>query len=332
MTMKRTAAMTWAVAVTLGCGAAYAAEPNALQALMTRPAPMQAQPQNEMLLAAARAGTRTVAVGAHGLVLLSDDGQRFRQASVPVALTLTGVTFVDDRTGWATGHAGAILSTDDAGEHWTLQRSDFGTDQPLFSVHFLNKDEGWAVGLWSLMLHTRDGGKTWERTALPPPPGSHKADLNLFKVFADPQGTLYVTAERGHVLRSTDRGATWEYLVTGYQGSLWTGVALADGALLVAGLRGSMYRSGDAGRSWTAVPLGQTSSITSLVQVGSTVYGAGFDGLLLSSTDGGHHFTVARRDDRLPLTALVATAAGGVTVFSKMGVPPQPTVKPVAAP
>ncbi|HWS15279.1 MAG TPA: hypothetical protein VN450_03705, partial [Candidatus Methylomirabilis sp.] len=55
-----------------------------------------------MILSSARAGKRIVAVGNHGIVLLSDtDGADFRQAaSVPVRSTLTAVFFIDEKTGW----------------------------------------------------------------------------------------------------------------------------------------------------------------------------------------------------------------------------------------
>lgn len=325
------AAALWVMAGTALAQGGAGVDP-AVQALMMKPSVLQKRAQASQVLAAARTGTRLVAVGGQGTVLLSDDGQHFRQVQVPVRLTLTGVHFVDDRTGWVSGHAGAILRTDDAGEHWTVQHTDFSVDQPLYSVYFRNKDEGWAVGLWSLMLHTTDGGKTWARVTLPVPPNGSKADLNLFKVFGDGQGALFVTCERGYVLRSTDGGATWTYLATGYQGSLWTGVAWADGTVLVGGLRGSLYRSTDQGHSWTSARLGQTSSITTLVASGRAVYGVGFDGLLLSSTDAGHSFTVSRHEDRLPLTSLAQTASGALIVFSKFGVPEHPEFKPAVAP
>ena len=52
-------------------------------------------------------------VGEFGHVLLSDDnGENWRQAtSVPTRNTLVGVTFIDNQTGYAVGHAATILKT-----------------------------------------------------------------------------------------------------------------------------------------------------------------------------------------------------------------------------
>ena len=77
--------------------------------------------------------------------------------------TLTSVSFIDARTGWAVGHWGAILKTTDGGETWEVQRLVTSEDRPLFGVHFIDANHGVAVGLWSLILVTDDGGKTWTK-------------------------------------------------------------------------------------------------------------------------------------------------------------------------
>lgn len=311
-----------------GLAAALVAGPVAAQS-PARPAPLQlkaATPSAAAALApmlgAARAGERIVAVGDYGTVLLSDDGGRqFRQAgSVPVSSTLTAVSFANAREGWAVGHWGVILHTADGGETWSVQRTDTAEDRPLFSVHFFNPSEGVAVGLWSLVLLTRDGGRHWEVVELPAPPEGGKADRNLFKAFASPSGSLFVAAERGLVLRSDDRGQSWRYLSTGYKGSFWSGLALADGTLVVAGLRGTLYRSGDDGRTWASVTSGSKSSLTDLVQVGDRLIGVGLDGVQVESTDRGHTFSWTQRDDRLSMTAAVAGGPDGLLRFSRRGV------------
>jgi len=290
--------------------------------LTVTPAAQNAGALSTPMLSAATAGKRIVSVGDHGAILLSDDdGAHFRQATrVAVSSMLTSVVFVDDKTGWAVGQWGAILRTDDAGETWRLQRVDVANDRPLFSVYFKDKSEGWAVGLWSLMLHTTDGGTTWQEVALPPPPGSTKADINLYGMFSNAKGDLFIPAEKGFVLRSTDAGKSWTYLPTGYAGSFWSGTALKGGTLLVGGLRGSIYRSSDDGQTWTSVTTSFHSSVNSIIQrKNGTVQAVALDGVSLLSNNDGATFGGTQRSDRLPLTAVAQAQDGRVVFFSGSG-------------
>jgi photosystem II stability/assembly factor-like uncharacterized protein len=312
-------------AVAAGLQLPALAQPDAA-ALKPVPAVPVRHAAKAMMLGAAWAGPRAVAVGDHGVVLLSDDqGKTFRQAqAVPLSATLTSVSFVNDKTGWAVGHWGAVLRTDDGGEHWALQRLATEEDRPLFAVHFFNAQHGVAVGLWSLVLVTDDGGKTWTAQTLPPPPGANKADLNLLSLFTDARGRLYAPAERGMVLVSEDRGRSWRYLGTGYAGSFWAGTALPDGTLVVGGLRGSIYRSGDGGQHWEVVDSGGgKSSITGFVAHSAGLLAFGLDGAQLLSKDGGRSFaTLPQSADRVSLTAALARPAGVPVLFSKVGVLP----------
>ncbi|MGU7771786.1 WD40/YVTN/BNR-like repeat-containing protein [Burkholderia sp. MR1-5-21] len=279
-------------------------------------------PTRMMLTDATRAGTRIVAVGEHGVVLLSDDdGHTYRQARrVPVSATLSAVAFADAQHGWAVGQWGAILATRDGGETWEKQRIDTSADQPLFSVNFTNDRDGVAVGLWSLMLQTHDGGNTWTRTTLPKPPGGGKADRNLYHVFDDRHGAIYIAAEQGTVLRSTDGGANWRYLQTGGKGSLWAGVAMPDGRIVVGGLLGSLFQSSDGGANWSPLSTETKSSITGLVATGRGLLAVGLDGLVLKQRAGDASFDISQRPDRATLTAALADAAGKPLLFSQDGV------------
>ncbi|WP_430515935.1 WD40/YVTN/BNR-like repeat-containing protein, partial [Pseudomonas fluorescens] len=65
-------------------------------ALLDQAALQSAKAAHSVLLAVTRAGERLVAVGERGIVLLSDDsGVSWRQAKVPVSVSLTAVQFVD---------------------------------------------------------------------------------------------------------------------------------------------------------------------------------------------------------------------------------------------
>jgi len=315
-----------AMTVTLG-GQVLAAAPQSPPPVPPQlmPAVLTPAAATATIFGATRAGSRIVAVGEHGVVLLSDDnGRHFRQAkSVPVRAMLTSVSFVDAQRGWAVGHAGVILHTGDGGETWTLQRSDTSADQPLFSVLFSDSNHGFAVGLWSLLLQTEDGGNTWRQRELPLPPGGTKADRNLFRLFAAPDGKLFVAAEQGLVLRSTDQGKSWHYLETGYKGSLWAGVAVPDGAVYVAGMRGTVYRSSDGGDTWRQVPSGTHSGLTDLVATPGGVVGVGMEGASIRSHDAGD-MAVSVRPDHADLTAVVEAADGKLIDFSSRGpLPPR---------
>jgi len=290
------------------------------------PKPAAASPMatQAMMLGAAWAGGRAVAVGDQGVVLLSDDqGKTVRQArSVPVSSSLTGVSFADAKHGWSVGHWGVILATADGGETWKLQRLAASEDRPLFAVHFFDTNNGIAAGLWSLILTTEDGGKTWVERKLSPPPGAAKADANLLALFADGKGRVYAAAERGLVLRSEDRGLTWQYLSTGYKGSLWSGIALADGTLVVGGQRGTVYRSVDDGKTWAKVELDNTGSVTGFAAGGGELSLVGLDGLRAVSKDSGQHFMVSVRADRLSLTVTQRGEGGTWLNWSRRGLAP----------
>lgn len=294
-----------------------------LQAVPAAPARNATQ---AMILGAVRAQERVVAVGDHGMVLLSDDqGRSFRQASsVPLSTPLTGVSFADAEHGWAVGHWGAILASTDGGERWTLQRLASEEDRPLFAVHFFDARRGVAVGLWSLVLVTDDGGATWSEQALPEPPGSSRADLNLISLFADGHGRLYATAERGQLLRSDDRGRSWRYLDTGYDGTLWAGAVLPDGRLLVGGQRGTLLRGSVDGGAWQRIALKSRSSITAIQVAGGQVLAVGLDGLLVSSRDGGATFEERRSAEGVSLTAALLGGRDAPLLFSRRGVVPMP--------
>lgn len=288
------------------------------------PASLSSVAEQAPMLAAAWAGKRAVAVGEHGIVLLSDDeGVTWRQArSVPVSFMLTSVSFADAKLGWAVGHGGVVLVTRDGGETWTQQRISTDEDRPLFAVHFFDARHGVAVGLWSLVLVTSDGGEHWRQQALEPMPGANKADLNLLNLFAGPKGSLFATAERGQVLRSDDAGASWSYLATGYKGSLWSGAVLPDGAMLVGGQRGTLLRSDDHGVTWAHLPLSSKNSITAIAADARGVTLVGLDGLMARSNDG-RSFIAMSRPDGVGLNAALRPAAGAgasVILLTRRGV------------
>lgn len=284
-----------------------------------RDAPRIEKGDKAPVLAATRAGTRVVAVGDYGIVILSDDGKTFRQAkAVPTRSVLTSVFFLDDKQGWAAGHDGTVIASVDGGETWQVLREELGKERALLSVWFENSRHGFAVGQFGLVVETDDGGKSWRERKLVD--AGETGDRHLLQIFAGGGGLVFVAAEVGGVFRSEDSGRNWKLVQTDNKGSFWTGLALRDGSLLVAGMRGHIYRSSDRGLSWKEVPDVTQQSLTSMVQgEDGAVHLVGMAGAMVTSKDQGQSFVASVRPDRANLTAVVI-GPNGMRLFTLAGV------------
>lgn len=314
---------------------AWAAE--AVGPALDRPAVQVRAPQHAVLLAAASAGNRLVAVGERGIVALSDDGgARWQQARVPTSVTLTAVRFTDARHGLATGHGAVVLATADGGATWerrldgrqlaallreqaqqggdaqALQAAERlaqeGPDKPLLDLVPLDGQRVLAVGAYGLAVASEDGGRRWTSwmPRLPNPKGLH-----LYAARRHGE-TVLLAGEQGLVLLSQDGGRSFRRLETPYRGSFFSAELLSGREIVLAGLRGTVLRSGDAGASWTPVAVPVPASITATTLTP--------DGRLLAVNQAGLVLTL--REDRMdplpapPLPPLNALLPAGNTLHA----------------
>ena len=265
------------------CGSAWATPVS--PALDRRALTVQA-PSRAVLLGVARAGGRFVAVGERGIAVISDDGCRtWRQAQVPVSVSLTAVAFADDRRGYATGHGGTVLGTTDGGLTWTRlldgraiavkmqeaamrggdaaqrQAADRmvadGPDKPLLDLVVSSPSEVFVVGAYGIALTTSDGGHTWSvrSSLLDNPKGLH-----LYAVRRRGQ-IIAIAGEQGLLLRSDDGGLSFRKLSLPYQGSFFTLELPSASDIITAGMRGNVWRSADAGSTWQQLPSPSAAAI-----------------------------------------------------------------------
>lgn len=228
-----------AAALLLAAGTAAAADIRGPR----EPDPSEIMPlaDKSLLLKIAAADGRLVIVGERGHVLLSDDGRDWRQVKAPVRAMLNQVHFLDDTHGWAVGHDGSVIATDDGGENWTLQFFDSGWAKAFYDVHFFDREHGMVVGGNGRMLVTDDGGESWR---------DHKPEIfaighniNDVEMLAD--GTLVAAGERGLLARSDDRGKTWEMIEPPYIGSYFGILPHGESGMVVYGLQGRAYVAED---------------------------------------------------------------------------------------
>jgi photosystem II stability/assembly factor-like uncharacterized protein len=283
------------------------------------------------MLAVARAGSRLIAAGLRGSIIVSEDqGQSWTQAQVPVSVDLVAISFPSERNGWAVGHGGVVLHSADGGMTWEKQldghqasklaidyysgnqaqisgAGDFlakernlvadNETQPFLGVFFSDEQHGYVVGTFNRIFATDDGGKHWV-------PQMHLADNPQewhFYNISGAQGQLYITGEQGQVWRHDPQSGRFVSANTPYKGTLFGVATMDDGQLFVWGMRGSLFRSSDQGQNWERTSLPFDSNLTQLLYLGgNNLLVVGQRGEIARSKDGGHTFQALQPGNPMP--------------------------------
>jgi photosystem II stability/assembly factor-like uncharacterized protein len=173
-----------------------------------------------------------------------------------------------------------------------------GADKPLLDVWFANDQLGYAVGVFGLILRTDDGGQHWQPfgeftdnpqrlhlnaiTAVDGVPyiaGEQglllrwNAEQARFVALQTPYtgsffgvigaaNELLVYGLRGHVLRSTDEGATWQQLDTGVQSNITAAARDAAGHFVFFTQAGHVLRLNASGQALQGVPQAEMAPIS----------------------------------------------------------------------
>ena len=281
-----------------------------------------------LLLEAARNDGRIVVVGEQGHILYSDDeGRSWTQATVPVSLAITSVTFAGNGSAWAAAHDGYLLHSADGGATWAVKLS--GSDVARLSVSAIEtqiarlqaeleaasdedaEDLGWALdeamfGLDEAMLAVDEGMTT-----------------PLLRVWFD--GDLgYALGAYNVFLATRDGGATW----TSHGARLDNpdkyhlyGIARSTaGTLLVAGEAGTLLRSPDDGETWERIETPYPGSFfgAAAASDGSLLV-FGLRGNIYRSSDEGTSWSAVRTGDNRTLMCGTAGADGRVVLAGAAG-------------
>ncbi|MGD2129047.1 MAG: YCF48-related protein [Lysobacterales bacterium] len=235
-----------------------------------------------LLLDVALHGSRLVAVGERGHVVLSDDdGRTWRQAeTVPTRSTLTTVFSIGDRL-FAGGHDAVIITSGDHGKNWSRQYFDPGRQQAVMDMYFRDEMHGMAVGSYGLYLLTSDGGRTWEDSAV-----DEENEYHLNGIVRFDEQRMMIAGEAGFSYRTFDGGDSWEMMDLPYQGSMWGGIRTNDECALFFGLRGHAMESCDFGDTWNELDTGTQLSLSGAAMSNGLLVIAGNSGVVLTRTDG----------------------------------------------
>lgn len=313
---------------------------------LDRPAPQVRRPEQRVMLDLATAGNRIVGVGERGLVVLSDDfGKSWRQARVPVSVSLTSAAFANSKTGWAIGHGAVVLRTDDGGQNWhkqvdgrqvnqllaasaaTLDESaqkvarqfvTDGPDKPLMSMLVTDERRLVAVGAYGLAIRSDDGGVNWRSmmAGIDNPKGLH-----LYAVIKA-RKAIWLAGEQGFVAKSTDGGETFRQVTMPYQGSFFSLVTLPDGELVISGLKGNAFRSTEADGSFQKIAGFHPISVSgSRMASDGTVFFVNQAGQLYASFQGAEAVRmVPQQHSPGPLSAVLPLADGAILTAGVRGI------------
>lgn len=129
------------------------------------------------------------------------------QVPSPTTKWLQKSYFVDSVYGWACGDSGAIVSTTNSGQNWTLQNSGV-SDYPIDDIFFTSRTNGWALANdylfnGTIILRTTNGGQVWTNYRYP---DTTLVFNNIY--FLDPQ-TGYMSGFIGRIFKTTNGGVNW---------------------------------------------------------------------------------------------------------------------------
>ncbi len=347
---RRVPGLLAAGAALWGAGRAVARE---MPAELAQPALLTPAAAFGLFNSVATAGSRLVAVGERGRILLSDDaGHAWRQAPAPVSANLVAARFATPRLGWVAGQMGVILKTQDAGESWRLVLDGFqaaelmlrdaeasptpaaaaaadGTGQtqlaaaqllvsfgacnPMLCLLDLSPRHILAFGAFGLALESFDAGETWRGI------GTRVQNAQGMHIYAALQtgGALVAAGEGGLLLHGAAAGAL-AAAPSPYQGSLFGLVSPAPGNILAFGLQGTVLQSADLGASWRSLPAVSPNAVLcgQALRDGRIVLGDASGNLLVSHNAGAGFKAIP---GTLPVTAMAQAPDGALILGSPAG-------------
>lgn len=239
-----------------------------------------------------------------GWILSTTDGGTNWTVNLTTAKSLNKMNFFEPNKGIACGKDAATLYYTSDGINWTLAPTPLlggfnYTRSDLRGVFMSSATDAHVVG-WgtasaglqpSIHLKTTNSGASWTYLTQTEPNRTYD---NLYNVwFKDATNGIAIGgASRGSVVvRTTDGGQNW-IPITAPFGSTLYGISGIGNKLWLAGSSGLIIFSQDFGESWHLLTPMPSGTIYSLAFPSSLVgYAAGFDGVLLRTTDGGQKWS-----------------------------------------
>ena len=168
------------------------------------------------------------------------------------------VFFLNENVGWAAnGYFSAVYKTIDGGTNWTLQTNGamLGSAHYFRNIEFLNSDIGFLGTLNNKFYKTIDGGTTWNQVMNITPNPAAICGLDCVGTSIIYGCGAYFSP--AFVIKSTDSGATWQYIdMSAYASALVEVLFLDANTGFASGKNATgavILKTIDGGTTWTTL-------------------------------------------------------------------------------
>ena len=219
---------------------------------------------NVSLVSVAIAGTRSIAVGQQGTILVRDGRKPWKKVDAVTDRRLLRVSVNKDGLAMAVGAFGTLLRSTDNGETWSELKPDWAAiyktevigefeairDEPTLYVVKVFDDGSIVIGgEYGQLSRSTDAGDHWtpvvhveaaEKGSIPP---------TIFGMHFRDDGTGYASGQDGLIISTPDSGKSWTQLQTQSRAGLFDVESTQDGHVIAVGMRSGLV-SADAGKTW----------------------------------------------------------------------------------
>lgn len=221
-------------------------------------------PTQASLFSVAIAGSRSIAVGQQGAIIIRDGRKQWRKIDPVTDQRLLRVSLNKSGLAVAVGAFGTLLRSSDYGETWSEIRPDWATlyqeeevsdfaairDEPTLYVVKVFDDGSIVIGgEYGQLNRSADGGETWTPVFRATAAKEASTPPTVFGMNFRADGTGYATGQEGLIVMTTDHGQTWSALASESQASLFDIDSTVDGHVFAIGMRSCLV-STDEGRTW----------------------------------------------------------------------------------
>lgn len=276
-----------------------------------------------------QAGEQRIAVGDFGIIVRSNDAQTWQQAEVPTSVFLTAVDFANEHHGWAVGHHGVILHSDDGGAHWSMQLDGFALialqieafEQRVAALQ-ADLDSG-ELDDTVLMLteeQLMSAETLLENANFALEEGPTRPFLDVLAVS---EQVVIAAGAYGTAVRSTDGGKSWQVLdadINNPNEFHFNALAKDNQYIYLAGEQGLLFRSDDQGVTFSEIEAPYSGSYFGLfVDVNQRLWAFGLRGNVFYSDDHGDSFQPVRLSNRVNINAAADATEGGIVLVGNAG-------------